>query len=62
MVSDGRGRPLDVFLYHVSRAAGLSFTTYGETLDALRSAARTRIARDGAFVISTEAGIILGTR
>jgi DNA ligase (NAD+) len=31
-------RPLDVFLYHVSRAAGLSFTTYGETLDALREA------------------------
>ena len=31
-------RPLDVFLYHVSRAAGLTFATYGETLDALREA------------------------
>jgi DNA ligase (NAD+) len=31
-------RPLDVFLYHVSRAEGLTFATYGETLDALREA------------------------
>jgi DNA ligase (NAD+) len=31
-------RPLDIFLYHVSRAEGLTFATYGETLDALREA------------------------
>jgi DNA ligase (NAD+) len=31
-------RPLDIFLYHVSRAAGLTFTTYSATLEALREA------------------------
>src|SRR6266850_6128592 len=31
-------RPLDIFLYHVSRAEGLTFATYGETLEALREA------------------------
>ena len=31
-------RPLDIFLYHVSHAEGVTFTTYGETLDALREA------------------------
>jgi DNA ligase (NAD+) len=31
-------RPLDIFLYHVSRSEGLTFATYGETLDALREA------------------------
>ena len=31
-------RPLDIFLYHLSHAEGLTFTTYSETLDALREA------------------------
>ncbi len=31
-------RPLDVFLYHVSRAETLGFTSYWETLEALREA------------------------
>jgi DNA ligase (NAD+) len=31
-------RPLDIFLYHVSHAEGVTFTTYGETLAALREA------------------------
>jgi len=31
-------RPLDIFLYHVSHAQGVTFTTYSETLDALREA------------------------
>src|SRR5262245_34385801 len=31
-------RPLDIFLYHVSHAAGVTFTTYTETLEALREA------------------------
>jgi len=31
-------RPLAMFLYHVSRARELGFTSYGETLDALREA------------------------
>jgi DNA ligase (NAD+) len=31
-------RPLDLFLYHVSRADALGFTSYWETLDALREA------------------------
>ena len=31
-------RPLDIFLYHVSHAEGVTFTTYAETLDALREA------------------------
>jgi DNA ligase (NAD+) len=31
-------RPLDIFLYHVSRAEGVTFATYGETLEALREA------------------------
>jgi DNA ligase (NAD+) len=31
-------RPLDIFLYHVSRAEGLSFNTYAETLAALSEA------------------------
>jgi DNA ligase (NAD+) len=31
-------RPLDIFLYHVSRAEGLTFAGYGETLEALREA------------------------
>jgi DNA ligase (NAD+) len=31
-------RPLDIFLYHVGRAEGVTFTTYSETLDALREA------------------------
>src|SRR5213594_860397 len=31
-------RPLDIFLYHVSEARELGFTTYGETLEALREA------------------------
>ena len=30
-------RPLDAFLYHVSLAEGLGFTTYWETLEALRA-------------------------
>ncbi len=30
-------RPLTIFLYHVSRARELGFTSYGETLDALRA-------------------------
>jgi DNA ligase (NAD+) len=31
-------RPLDIFLYHVSRAEGLTFSTYGQTLQALSEA------------------------
>src|SRR5881296_2358902 len=31
-------RPLDIFLYHVSEARELGFTTYAETLEALRAA------------------------
>jgi DNA ligase (NAD+) len=31
-------RPLDIFLYHVGHAEGVTFTTYAETLDALREA------------------------
>jgi DNA ligase (NAD+) len=31
-------RPLTIFLYHVSRARELGFTSYGETLEALREA------------------------
>src|SRR5262245_35055098 len=31
-------RPLAIFLYHVSRARELGFTSYGETLEALRAA------------------------
>jgi DNA ligase (NAD+) len=31
-------RPLDIFLYHVGHAEGVTFTTYTETLDALREA------------------------
>ena len=31
-------RPLDIFLYHVSHAEGVTFTTYAETLEALREA------------------------
>jgi DNA ligase (NAD+) len=31
-------RPLDIFLYHVSRAEGVTFATYTETLEALREA------------------------
>jgi DNA ligase (NAD+) len=31
-------RPLDIFLYHVSRADALGFQTYWETLEALRAA------------------------
>jgi DNA ligase (NAD+) len=31
-------RPLDIFLYHVSHAEGVTFTAYAETLDALREA------------------------
>jgi DNA ligase (NAD+) len=31
-------RPLDIFLYHVSRAEGVTFATYAETLEALREA------------------------
>jgi DNA ligase (NAD+) len=31
-------RPLDMFLYHVSRADGLAFATHWETLEALRAA------------------------
>ncbi|MEK7700908.1 MAG: NAD-dependent DNA ligase LigA, partial [candidate division NC10 bacterium] len=31
-------RPLDIFLYHVSRADALAFETYWETLEALRAA------------------------
>jgi DNA ligase (NAD+) len=31
-------RPLDIFLYHVSEARELGFTTYWETLEALRAA------------------------
>jgi DNA ligase (NAD+) len=31
-------RPLDIFLYHVSQARELGFSTYGETLEALREA------------------------
>jgi DNA ligase (NAD+) len=31
-------RPLDIFLYHVSRADGLGFETYWDTLGALRAA------------------------
>src|SRR5713101_2980166 len=31
-------RPLDIFLYHVSHAESVTFSTYGETLEALREA------------------------
>src|SRR5213078_1259298 len=31
-------RPMDIFLYHVSEARELGFTTYAETLEALRAA------------------------
>jgi len=31
-------RPLDIFLYHVSHAEGVTFTTYADTLEALREA------------------------
>ena len=31
-------RPLDIFLYHLSHAEGVTFTTYAETLAALREA------------------------
>ncbi len=34
-------RPLDIFLYHVSEARELGFTTYGETLEAMREAGLT---------------------
>jgi ubiquinone/menaquinone biosynthesis C-methylase UbiE len=41
---------------------GASPVLVGETLDAMRSAARVAVARSGAFVITTDAGVILGAR
>ena len=51
----------DAIVNYALSSEGAKRVLVGETLEAMRSAARTQIARAGAFVVTVDAGLILAT-